>query len=874
MSHARLLHCLTLILLFAQPALSVETVRVDATCGAPRLLVDGQPVRARMFWGAPGSRPFSASPTGREMTFEFRPTADEPARATMHFRFGPAAGDIYLDDVRVVDLDTGREVLPRCDFENGDLSFRREWMVWPPEGPQNTVGTVRVEKGVGGRGSAGLHIRLKDPPNGVWPDFHIHHAANLSLAKGHRCQVTFWIRAEPARQVMVAFYRPGNPYVFLGGPADCFAPQIRMAGGAGAQFVSFPMGLPWDPPGKPLTWQPVDEACRRVLAANPQALLLPRVGMDAPAWWLAAHPGEVMTWEDGSQGRGMAVPGEVYCQDACLRLAALVRHLEATFGDRIAGYHPSGQNTGEWFYEDTWRPKLNGYAPADARYWRQWLKRRYASDAALRQAWGDATVTRATAAVPGAKARHAAPAGILRDPQAERAVVDFSAFQQELMADCVCRQAHAVREASQGRKLVVFFYGYVFEFGAVGAGPAVAGHYALRRVLECPDIDVLCSPISYFDRGMGESAPAMTAAESVALAGKMWLYEDDTSTYLSTGAPPGWKQRVRNLEETNRLLTRNLAEVALRNFGTWWMDLGAAGWFDDPGMWEQMRRFDALDRPLLDHPRPFRPQVAAVIDEPSMLRVAAGGTAVTGPGVCTVRRPLGRMGAPYGQYLLDDVTAGKVPAKMYVFLTAWCLSPAQRRQLLTATGGHLRIWCYAPGYFDGDHFSPSAMRELTGFRLEKVAPGRAWAEPTAAGKRAGIGAGFGLKRPIRPLLAAADATADETLAAYPDGSAAIALRQTAGGPSLFVGVPGLSSELLRWAARRAGVHLFTHVDCNVYANGPYLAIHAAQDGPLDLDTGQPGAVCDLLSGERLGQGPRLVLPAKLGDSRVLIVHPN
>ena len=94
------------------------------------------------------------------------------------------------------------------------------------------------------------------------------------------------------------------------------------------------------------------------------------------------------------------------------------------------------------------------------------------------------------------------------------------------MLDCVCELAHAVRKASQGRKLVVFFYGYVFEFAGVQNGPATSGHYALRRVLNCPDIDVLCSLISYFDRGLGQSAPSMTAAESVALAGKLWLNEE------------------------------------------------------------------------------------------------------------------------------------------------------------------------------------------------------------------------------------------------------------------------------------------------------------------------------------------------------------
>jgi hypothetical protein len=139
----------------------------------------------------------------------------------------------------------------------------------------------------------------------------------------------------------------------------------------------------------------------------------------------------------------------------------------------------------------------------------------------------------------------------------------------------------------------------------------------LRQVLESPDIDVLCSPISYFDRGLGQSAPAMTAAESVALAGKMWLYEDDTRTYLDRGDFPGAYDAVDTLEKTNKELVRNTAQCAVRNFATWWMDLGATGWFDDPRMWAEMKQLAALDEPLLAHPRPFRPEVAAVIDQRS-----------------------------------------------------------------------------------------------------------------------------------------------------------------------------------------------------------------------------------------------------------------
>jgi hypothetical protein len=263
-----------------------------------------------------------------------------------------------------------------------------------------------------------------------------------------------------------------------------------------------------------------------------------------------------------------------------------------------------------------------------------------------------------------------------------------------------------------------------------------------------------------------------------------------------------------------------------------------------------------------------------VVDEQSMLRVAYGGDVVTRPGIYEARRPLGRMGCPYGQYLLDDVNAGRVKAKMYVFLNAWCISDEQRRQILDATRGALRVWCYAPGFQGSQVTVADAMRQLTGFTLSQVSSAKAQARPTDRGKGLGLEQTWGVDRPVRPLFAVTDATPDEMLATYLDGSVAAAMRQTDDGWSLFVGAPGLTSELLRLAARRAGVHLYTETDCNVYANGPYVALHASQDGPLAVDTGQRGRVVDLLTGELLGVGPTIALPIKAGETRILTTNSD
>ncbi|MBV9848666.1 MAG: hypothetical protein JO250_03155 [Armatimonadetes bacterium] len=84
-----------LALIFFQTESKALTVRVDASGGAPRLVVNGRPVRARMFFGIyqgpqPAALPIRAG--AQRISFQFTAIESEPTHATMHFRFSCRAG--------------------------------------------------------------------------------------------------------------------------------------------------------------------------------------------------------------------------------------------------------------------------------------------------------------------------------------------------------------------------------------------------------------------------------------------------------------------------------------------------------------------------------------------------------------------------------------------------------------------------------------------------------------------------------------------------------------------------------------------------------------------------------------------------------------
>ena len=675
-------------------------------------------------------------------------------------------------------------------------------------------------------------------------------AAQVALRQG---VPTLLVNGKPVPPLMVFVN-------LVGEKREAGLSTIRRAAGAGVHIVSSVVHFfPWTPPGETPSYQPFEEQMDAILKENPRALLLPRFGLTyVPDWWAKQNPDEMMLYDNGERG-DVSMASEKWRREAGDVLRRLVRHLESRYGDHILGYHPCGQNTGEWFYDRVWEGLLPGFErPMEVAF------RRYLRDR--------------SATLPTAEQRKAKGKGFFLHPVTQKRLIRFWRFQQEVMVEPLEEFARIIKEETDGRKLVALFYGYTFELSGLPGGPAVSGHLALERLLKCPHVDILCSPISYFDRQAGGAGGFMAPVDSVQLHGKLWLNEDDTRTYLSK--PEDNYGRAETPAETLSVHRRNFAHIATRGAACWWMDLMGAGWLDSAEIWENLAKLVKIYEQILPDRTPYQPEIAVVVDEASLCTLSIG-SAVTLPLLSQIRYELYRIGAPLGFYLLGDVCSGKVEhAKMYLVLNAFAPTEAQRRALKELLRkGKMVVWFYAPGYIRGNSACADNIGDLTGIRVvekEGIPSAVACTEPAAMVRRAGVDIRqreeFGVKEPLSPGFVVQDAYAHTLVTFVATGEVAAAMKRIGRGWSVYVGTLRAEVNLLQQLAKQAGVHLYGSHKEVVSAGNRIVSLHATQqsDGGTTVRLPELSTVYDPISGDAVNRhAGSLEIQLPKGETRLL-----
>ncbi len=610
--------------------------------------------------------------------------------------------------------------------------------------------------------------------------------------------------------------RPVRPRFYFGVAHD--HQTLKYCQEAGVNFISIapPHGLCWTPPEQGEDWSAIDTAFDLTLRHHPKALIVPRVGINAPAWLLERHPEWKMQFRSGKDYGGVAsVCAHDYRELAARQLEKLVRHLRAKYPDNFAGIHPVGQSYGEFFYLESLGGDLHGFETPVRDSWRRWLAAR-----------GEANAE--TAEIPTAEERLSRASGLLRDPARDRSVLLFSQFEQEELADFVVALAKAARRGSDGKLLVMFFHGYGFDHTTVPCGAAVTGDYGSEYMLTkaAGAIDIICSPFAYVNRRFLAPTVTQTAAESILQRGVMVLDEDDTRTHRVLGQTAleragGWVRPAK--EQTLRQLKSNLTSCIVRGRACWWMDLVGNGWYADRDLWRVMEELGPLDEKMLSRKAPYSPEIALLLDERSILFAAAGSSVVFQTLVSHARGNFELCGTPCGQYFATDALAGRVPARLQFFLTSFYADEATLSAAATqrTCQPHVtRVWCWAPGWISKEGKGETNICRLTGFAARRLPAAVPEVVATARGKALGFPETWKGEHVIDPLFAV-EASAEETLARWPDGSPAIAVRRAAAGWEVFCGVPVFPVKAIGAFARLAG--------CRSYAEPGLSYVRAAED---------------------------------------------
>ncbi len=864
-----------LLALGATTAAALEA-RVETRAGVPTLLINGQPAPPMILFhtAGGGAQPLvcDTGPQWQRFHFTFTAPADD-ANVGLHIRNIAPVGDWFVDDVAfregTLAQPTSGNLIAGGDFEGDALPKAWNYFVNKSHG-------AAVDYSLSGdRPHGGQKCLRVDITHVGVIDYEIHVYQTTAVKLGRTYTFSLWLRSTQPRKIEVQAIHQGPPWTIYGGEIGASDRLLRLGAERGLHLGTPPMDVPWPRDGQPPDFAGVDAQVRHIVSIDPRALIIPRLHLDAPDWWKKAHPGHRQLYDKGEYP--MASPASpLWRRDAEAALRLLLRHLEAKWGEHMLGYHVTAQSAGEWFYDQTWEPIMPCFEEPFRAAFAAWAKAKYGTIEALRQAWSLPEVTFETIRVPTLAERTEGRLGTFRDPVAQRFAIDFADYMQVCLSEYLQHCARVVKDETGRRKLSVFFYGYLYDVSGFHYGAAVSGHLRLREVLDNPDVDVICSPISYYDRQAGGVGPFMSPCDSVMAHGKLWLNEDDTRTHLApVGANYG---RTSTMAETLGVYRRNFGHQWERRCATWWMDFGT-GWMADAGIFDNFQRTQQIWQQAAAA-APFRPQVAMVTDERSFLYLR-NSNEVSAQSVCYQRRQFNTMGCPVGLYLMDDVIDGRLPdsVRLVVFLNAWRVTAEQRAALhqRLATGRRTAAWLYAPGYLD-QRADASQIGRLTGIEVRlATAPKTSQvvlpASPAAPLSRLTGGHRFGVGFRPTPLFAVPEQGGVVPLGRY-DGTTdcALALRRGTDWTSVFCGGLQLSAEVLRELARDAGAHIWCESNDVVSGNGAFVSIHATTAGAKTLVLPRAAALRDLYAGAVLPAASSHRLNLAVGETRVFAIE--
>ena len=357
----------------------------------------------------------------------------------------------------------------------------------------------------------------------------------------------------------------------------------------------------------------LDDEVKRITDVCKDAMIFPRVNVSLPQWWEDANPDELNDTGTSKfpESRRPCFSSDKWADEVKRLLALTVEHIEASeYRDNIIGYQIAGGNTEEWFSYD-----MKG-------------------SIGLRSC---------------EKFAESVKNGRYTDTEA-----DYFRFLSDMTARRICEFAAHIKALTDRRLTVGTFYGYTYECPF-----RESVHHSLAMLLDCADIDFICSPVSYANtRSTAFDHAYMLPIDSLKLHGKLYFSENDTRTHLSKAMcdlphynVPIWFGP--DADTTCGIMKMHFARALIHGHGYWWFDMWG-GWYDDKRYMKLIRRFCEL---MADSASTESHTEAAFFVDEEVYAQLSGSDAAKGQICSSVRNSLGRMGLPYAKYLASDFDA-------------------------------------------------------------------------------------------------------------------------------------------------------------------------------------------------------------------------
>lgn len=631
----------------------------------------------------------------------------------------------------------------------------------------------------------------------------------------------------------------------------------------------------------------LDEQVEHILRGDPDAHIIVRFGTHEPKSWRDLHLDQCFVTEEGERLAVPSLASELFNRKAAEFSRAIIEHCESRgWANRVIGYANFTR------MEGTHEPVVAGWvfdhSPLMVARWRQFLRDKYHTDAAISHAYGGDALSLKTIAVPRDQLRQSAPAVAdslyFQNACDNQATRDYLLLQRELYQAHFVASSGAMRDAVEnaGRQRILVYDTFkqtllgwanapFFDAGknwplAFPDDRAFSGGVGMSQLWNLRGFDGLITPHDYQARGVGGIYEPEGSADSAVTRGKIFFCEMDVRTYCGTDV----NFPARDDREFAAVTWRNLATSWTRGFHSYWMDV-YQDWFATPAIHQIIARQVEVCRESVNWKHEDVPAIAIILDDEAVLETNGNGQIFNEQVLWNLKLGLVRCGVPYRVYGFDDLGLENFPRHKLFYFPNLYRADAARLALLKRTilrDGNVVVWGPGSGISDGERIGVESAATLTDFEfsmLEINHPRRAlvsdFAHPITRNLPADTILGSALA--FGPVIFPTDGR--ELARAWTNGGRdlsglSVKSVDNAGEQwhSVFSTVNQLPADLWRNLARFSGTHVYCESNDIVLANSNLVALHSIQSGHKRLELPDKCEVFDVVSGERIGQEMRAI----------------